>query len=91
MGKTIPNADPTDKPERLQWLSSLNLERYFDYYEMSLPEPHTWLDLAQSLLVNRGFANYNIGAQAYLNLITELQNPESELYIEALKIRLSWH
>lgn len=85
----IQNADPMDSPETLLIKSAQILERYFNYYERTLPEPHTWLDLAQSL-ANK-VTPADIVAQTYLNLIAELQNPGSELYIEAVKIILSWH
>ena len=87
MGIRIPNADPMDSPDTLLTKSAHILEHSLTYYKMTLPEPHTWKEVAQILAtkVNPG------GDEASFDMLTGLQNPASELFLEAVQIVLSFH
>lgn len=91
IGFQIPNPDPTDSPNTLLSKSAEILEHYFPFYNISLHEPHTWSELAQSLVITNTATPAGIGVHPNLNLLTELLNPGSQLYIEGTRILLSWN
>lgn len=85
IGFQIPNPDPTDSPNTLLSKSSQILEHYYSYYNLSVQEPHTWSELAQSLVIANTATPAGIGVHPNLNLLTELLNPGSPLYIEGTR------
>ena len=56
-------------PDTSLMKSAQILESYFNYYQVTVPEPHIWLDLAKSLA--NSFAPEDIMAQPYLSMMIE--------------------
>ena len=82
--------DPGDSHELLLNKSSRLIDHYFQLHNLSLPPSHTSLDVARHLESLNAATPAGLGADPALNLLVELQNPSSELYIEATKLLLSW-
>lgn len=91
IGFQIPNPDPTDSPQTLLSKCSEILSHYFPFYNCNVQEPHTWLELANNLALANTATPAGIGAHPNLNLLTELLNPGSQLYMEGTRIWLSWN
>lgn len=82
--------DPGDSHELLLNKAPRLIEHYFQLHNVSLPPPHTSLDVARHPGSLNASTPAGLGADPALNLLLELQNPASELYIEATKLLLSW-
>lgn len=55
-----------------------------------MKEPHTWLELANNLALANTATPAGWGAHPNLQLLIELQNPGSQVYIEGVRILLAW-
>lgn len=82
--------DPDDSHELLLNKASRLIENYFQLHNVSISPSHTCLDVARHLESNNTATPAGLGADPALNLLLELQNPASELYIEATRLLLSW-
>ena len=82
--------DPGDSHELLLNKASRLIENYFALHELSIPPSHTCLDVARHLESLNMATPAGLGADPALNLLLELHNPASELYIEATRLLLSW-
>lgn len=83
--------EPGDSHEILLTKSSQLIENYFALHSLSpVPPSHTTLDVARHLASLNTATPAGLGADPALNLLLELDNPASELYIEATKLLLSW-
>ncbi|KAK4411972.1 hypothetical protein Salat_2998000 [Sesamum alatum] len=65
------------------------INHYIEFYDLSLPPSHTSLDVARHLESLNTATPAGLGADPALNLLLELHNPASELYIEATRLLLS--
>lgn len=79
--------DPDDSHELLLNKASRLIENDFQLHNVSIPPSHTCLGHLES---NNTATPAGLGADPALNLLSELQNPASELYIEATRLLLSW-
>lgn len=85
------NPEPGDSHELLLSKASRLIENYFGLYNLSpVPPTHSSLDVARHLLSLNTSTPAGPSADPAINLLLELQNPGSELYIEATKLLLSW-
>lgn len=84
------NPDPGDSHELLLNKASRLVENYLNVYEIKIPPSHTTLDIAHHLAILNRRTPAGLDADPALNLLLELQNPDSELYIEVSKLVLSW-
>ena len=82
--------DPGDSHEILLNKASRLIENYVTFHNLSLPPSRTGLDIARHLESYNAATPAGLGADPALNLLLELQNPASELYIEGTKLLLSW-
>lgn len=82
--------DPGDSHELLLNKASRLIDNYFQLHNLSIPPSHTSLEVARHLESLNAETPAGLGADPALNLLLELQNPASELYIEATKLLLSW-
>lgn len=82
--------DPGDSHELLLNKASRLINHYFEFVDLSLPPSHTSLDVARHLESLNTATPAGLGADPALNLLLELHNPASELYIEATRLLLSW-
>ncbi|YP_008992349.1 hypothetical protein Salmi_Mp085 (mitochondrion) [Salvia miltiorrhiza] len=89
-GFQMPNPDPTDTPQILLEKCSNILENYYPFTQCSVTEPHTWLELANNLAITNTTTPAGIGAHPNLQLLLELQNPGSQIYIEGFRLLLEW-
>lgn len=82
--------DPGDSHELLLNKASRLIENYLKLYDFSVPPERTCLDVALHLESLNTATPAGLGADPALNLLLELQNPASELYIEATRLLLSY-
>lgn len=82
--------DPGDSHELLLNKASRLIDHYFQLHNLSVPPSHTSLDVARHLGSLNTATPAGLGADPALNLLLELHNPASELYIEATRLLLSW-
>lgn len=84
------NPDPGDSHELLLNKASRLVQNYLNLYQIQVPPSHNALDIAHHLETLNRKTPAGLDADPALNLLLELQNPGSELYIEATKLLLSW-
>lgn len=83
--------EPGDSTELLLTKASRLVENYFGLHGLAaVPPPHTYLDVARHLASSNTATPAGLGADPALNLLVELNNPASELYLEAARLVLSW-
>ena len=66
------------------------IDHYFQLHNLAVPPSHTSLDVARHLESFNTATPAGLGADPALNLLLELHNPSSELYIESTRLLLSW-
>lgn len=83
--------DPGDSHELLLNKASRLIENDFQLHNLApLPPSHTSLEVARHLESLNTTTPAGLGADPALNLLLALNNPASELYIEATRLLMSW-
>ena len=81
----LPQSHPMDSPDTLRKKASVILESFFNQYHSVPREQYAWWDLAQKLA--QSLSPSDIVTREDLSiLVDQLQNPGSELYIQAFEL-----
>lgn len=84
----LPQAHPMDSADTLRIKASIILESFFNQYHGVLREQYVWWDIAQSLAQKRVSLGDFVTRDDLSLLVDLLQNPASDLYINALELLL---